>query len=253
MEQEIFENPAETPTTTAMPETPKTFGQKLYPLDWKDTEVKLAKGRFSHTLSRPSAEMLIEREDELETEIPIAKDGSYALPDDTINEEIDAKYYDSLQISATGYEGREIPTLHKAKALQGLYKSEIYFDEDADIFGDEICILQEIGGTEFNPNFTVRHILRSPGEKQLRKYRSKGATTRIVPGKRGRQKLVMQSNIRLAMQFYAEHLIRVEGATLGGEKFTNERRDEFIEAVDPLAQKAVFNCILSELNEKLSD
>lgn len=141
--------------------------KSLYPLDWKTTDVTFAKKRFTHTLRRPSVDMILDREQESETEIPIAKDGSYSLPDGTVQEEIDAKYYDLIKVSADGYGDREIPTRHKAQAFQGLYQSEIYVEEETGVFGDEIVVLQEIGGTETNPKFSVKHILLNPDEKTL--------------------------------------------------------------------------------------
>ena len=134
-----------------------------------------------------------------------------------------------------------------------MYKSELFFDEDGDIFADELAVVQEIGGTEFNPQFVVRHIIASPSEAEMKKYRRRANTSRLKADKRGRQKLVTQSNIGTAMQFYAKHLIRLEGALFGGEKFTVEQRAEFIAAVDPLIQKTVFNRVMGEFSEALSD
>lgn len=252
MEQENFNNSDETPNSNAMTETPKSFGQRLYPLDWKDTEVKLAKGRFSHILQRPSAEMLIEREDELDTEIPIAKDGSYGLPDETANEEIDAKYYEQIKISADGYGGREIPTLHKSKAFQGLFQREIYADEDADIFDEEITVFEEIGGGD-EPDFTVRHIVRVPDEKDLKKIRQAFNNGRLAPDKRQRQKFVQKSTLKKAMQFYSQYIQTIEGASVGGEKLSDGQLGVFVSFVNPLVQRAVVKALVEKLTGKLLD
>lgn len=225
----------------------------LYPLDWKTTDVKLAKGRFVHTLSRPANELLLERADEFDTEIPIAKDGSYAMPDEQTQEEIDAKYYARVTADEpTGYGEREVPTLHKAKAFQGLFLSEIEVDEDADIFDEEIRVNEEIGSGD-DPDFVIGHILRTPEEKELNKIRKIFRNARLMPDKRGRQKFVEKSNLRKAMQYYSQYLARIEGASVGGQKFSPERREEFINNINALTQRAVLKALVEKLTGSLLD
>jgi hypothetical protein len=222
-----------------------------YKLDWPDAEIRLAKGRFTHTLSRPSAEMMIAREDELQPEIPIAKDGSFTLPDSTAQEETDAKYYDRIVIKTGGYTA-EVPTAHKAAAFQGLFRREIYLDPECDIFGDEVTIIEEIGGSD-EPDFTVRHTLRQPTEAELKKCRQGSSGGRLLPDKRGRQKLVTSSNLRSAMRFYNTWLVRIEGATAGENTFSPDTRDEFVALVDPLIQRKVVTVLVDELTGGLLD
>lgn len=242
---EINEQAAdETPAPVIVP-------QPGYKLDWQDAEIKLSKGRFSHILSRPTAEMILAREDELQPEIPIAKDGSFALPDSTAQEETDAKYYDQIVIKADGYRGA-IPVAHKAAAFQGLFRREIYLDPECDIFGDEVTVLEEIGGSD-EPDFVVRHVLRQPSEAELKKYRQSTAGGRLLPDKRGRQKLVTSSNLRTAMRFYDTWLVRLEGATVMGSAFSAEKRAEFLALVDPLIQRKVVTTIVDELTGGLLD
>lgn len=223
----------------------------LYKLDWQDAEIRLARGRFSHTLSRPPAEMMIAREDDLQPEIPIAKDGSFALPDTTAQEETDAKYYDRIVIKTEGYKG-DVPVAHKAAAFQGLFRREIYLDPECDIFGDEVTVLEEIGSGD-EPDFTIRHVLRQPAEAELKKYRQSSSGGRLLPDKRGRQKLVTSSNLRTAMRYYSTWLVRIEGASAGGSAFSPEKRDEFIALVDPLVQRKVVGNLVDELTGGLLD
>lgn len=224
---------------------------KTYKLDWQDAEIRLSRGRFTHTLSRPSAQMMIEREDELQSEIPIAKDGSFTLPDATASEETDAKYYDRIVIRTEGYKGA-IPVAHKAAAFQGLFRREIYLDPGSDIFADEVTILEEIGSGD-EPDFTIRHTLRQPTEAELKKCRQANAGGRLAPDKRGRQKLVTSSNLRSAMRYYNTWLVRLDGASAGGNGFSPDRRDEFIGLVDPLIQRKVVNVLVDELTGGLLD
>lgn len=231
---------------------PAPLAEKLYPLDWKDTDVKFAKGRFVHNLSRPSAELMVERQDELEIEIPISKDGSYALPDEVEQEQTDAKYYERIKNSATGYGEREIPTVHKAKAFQALFLSEISVDEDSDIFDEEITIIEEIGSGD-DPDWTLRHRITVPDEKEMKKIRQMFKNGRMAPDKRSRQKFVQKINLRKAMMYFAQCYVRTDGASVGGEKFSPERRDEFIVCINPLVQREILRVLIEELTGKLLD
>lgn len=225
--------------------------QGAYKLDWQDAEIRLSKGRFSHTLSRPSAEMIMTREDELTSEIPIAKDGSFSLPDSTAYEETDAGYYDRIVVKTEGYKG-VVPTAHKAAAFQGLFRREIYLDPECDIFADEMTVIEEIGGGD-EPDFVIRHTLRQPTEAELKKCRQANSGGKLMPGKRGRQKLVTSSNLRSAMRYYSTWLVRLDGATVGGSAFSPDKREEFVALVDPLIQRKVVNVLVDELTGSLLD
>lgn len=238
-------------TATTEPEK-KPSGNGLFKLDWETTEIDLAKGRFVHTLRRPDPELIAKRDDELQTAIPIAKDGSYSMPDPTLNDEVDAKYYDAIAVSATGYTG-EIPELHKAKAFQGLYLREVAVDEDADIFADEVSVVEEIGGGVV-PDFTITHVMRQPSESEIKAYRRKmTGTSEIKPGRRGRQSLVSRSNLKIAMQYYSLWMLRVEGATVNGETYSSENRDAFLATVDPLIQRHVVTTFANAITNELLD
>lgn len=226
--------------------------EKLYPLDWKTTEVRLAKGRFVHTLGRPSNELLLRRADELDIEIPIAKDGSYAIPDLTAQEEIDAKYAEEIRAGEPkGYNGR-IPKAHLAAAFQGLFQREIYVDPDCDIFGDEITVIEEIGNGD-EPDFVIKHIVRAPDEKELKKVRQKLNSGRLYPDKRGRQKFVEKSNLRSMMSYYSAWLLRMEGVRIGNSPFSIEKRDEFVAETNALTQRRVVQVVVQELTGNLLD
>jgi hypothetical protein len=241
LNEETFEQtPALTPS-----------GAKLFPLDWRTTEIKLAKGRFVHTISRPSNELMLEREDELDVEIPIAKDGSYGLPDATAQEEIDAKYYDRLNAQAEGYKGT-IPQAHKAAAFQGLFQREIYIDENCDIFGDEIVVIEEIGSGD-EPDFVIHHILRGADESEIKKFRQRANNGRLSPDKRGRQKFVQKSNLRSAMAFYQSLFKRMTGAKIGEKPFDQWTKGEVFDYVNALIQRRVVQVYVEALTGNLLD
>lgn len=226
-----------------------------YPLDWEQTTIDLGKGR-KLTLRRPTQAEILARDAELQTEIPIGKDGGYSLPDPTLNEAIDAKYFDKLLVGTEGYEAKGfdllIPEQHKAAAFNGLYQREVYVDDDFDFDQDKILVLEEIG-TGVEPDFTVAHIMRPPTESELKLYRRKSATGELKPGKRGRQIFKTSSNLKTAMSFYSQWLLDIEGATVGGSRFSEGMRADFLQHVDPLIQRQVVNAVVEAYTAKLSD
>ncbi len=229
---------------------PASLPVGAYKLDWQETEIDFGKGR-SHTLRRPTVEEVLDREKELQTEIPVGRDGSYQLPDPTANEANDAKLFDKIVIASAGYPG-DVPEQHKATAIAGLYQREIYVDEDHDLNQEEIPVLEEIGSGD-EPDFTVLHLMRMPAEGELKLYRRKSTGGEIKPGKRGRQIFKTSSNLKTAMSFYQQWLLRVDGATVDGQTYSDENRPAFLAHVDPLIQRQVVNAVVEAVTAKLSD
>ena len=225
-------------------------GRELYMLDWQQTEIALGKGR-KLTLRRPTQAEILERDAELQTEIPIGKDGGYQLPDPTLNEAIDAKYFDLVKVGEEGYAGT-IPEQHKAAAFNGLYKREIYVDADFDFDTDKVLVLEEIGGGA-EPDYTIAHVMRPPTEAELKLYRRKSSGGEIKPGKRGRQIFKTASNLKTAMSFYAQWLTRLEGAMVGGEDTQSLPLPVLTAHVDPLIQRQVVNAVVEAYTAQLSD
>lgn len=225
---------------------------KPYPLDWKTQEVRLDKGRFVHTVNRPTPDQVIDRDKDLQQEIPIGKDGSYKLPDPTATEEVDVPFYDKIKIAATGYPGETVPAVHKAAVITGLYQREIYVPEDTDKFADEIPVIEEVGQGD-EPDFTITHWLRQPTEDELKKFRRRNGAGEIKPGKRGRQTFVTKSNLRLMMEYYALWMDRIEGGSIEAGEYRSELREDYIHHVDPLIQRRVVQAFVEAVSGGLLD
>lgn len=207
---------------------------KLYPLDWGTTKVPLAGGKYKHQLKRPTREQIFAREDELNTEIPIGKKGEFQMPDPTATEDVDAKYYDLVQVGAEGYAG-VIPAAHKAAAFQGLYQREIYIPEDADPFAEEVPVVEEIGPGD-EPDYTIVHVLRQAAESELKRYRRRAALGEIKPGRRGKQNFVRKSTLKNAEEHYDLWCTRIDGVTI---ETPNPDIADLKRAVDPLIKRRV--------------
>lgn len=238
------------PAATVQPAT-ETKWPEGFKLDWETCDISLKGGRFVHTLRRPSHDLILERDKKIETEIPIAKDGGFAMPDPTETEEIDAEYYDQIKVEAKGYKA-VIPEVHRAAAFQGLYVRSIYLHEDCDIFGDEIVVVEDIGDPD-DPAFRNLHVLNAPEESELKKLRKKFNNGRLVPDKRNRQKFVSSSVLKTAMENYSSWFKRIEGPHCGGLYYSDERRAEFLAAIDPLIQQKVVKTVVDELTGGLLD
>lgn len=219
----------------------------LYPLDWKTTEVKLAKGKLSAVLRRPTLEELLARDAELQVPVEMAKDGSYKLPDPTATDEVDCKLFDQVNTS-----GGEFPERAKAAFIRGLYKREVYVAESATPFDDQINVLEEIGGDP--PAFTIAHVFRQPTEEELRSYRRRMQTGEMRPGKRGRQQFVTRSNLKTAIEFYDKWIMRIDGTRLDPptENFVWPT-EELAAYVDPLIKRMVVQEFANFILEALQD
>jgi hypothetical protein len=216
-----------------------TSASSAYPLDWSTTEVKLGKGRFRHVLRRPTAEQIFKRDEDLQQEVPIRPDGSYSLPDPTANDTVDAKFYDEICESNSGFETTELSAFQKSAAVHALWKREIYIGDDQDPFADEVVVLDEIGSGD-DPDFVISHVLRQPKTSELDSYRRKSAAnSHVKPGKRGRQILVTRSNLKSLAAFYDLWIVRIDGATVEGQTWSENDRTGFLAMVDPIVKRKV--------------
>lgn len=235
--------------------TPPVVSQSTdYKLDWTTTEVRLAKGRFVHTVSRPTHDLIFRREADISTDIEIDRNSSIRLPEPTSNEEIDARYCREIRVSVTGYpEGLEIPERHEAAVFQELYRRVIEVDERCDPFDDEIIVNEEIGGGD-EPEFVIRHVMRAATEAEIKACRRRTSQVgEIKPGKRGRQTIVQRSNLKASMEFYSLWLVSIDGASVAGEAFAADHRENFLNMVDPLIQREVVKAYLDFVMGGLTD
>lgn len=218
-----------------------------YPLDWNQTTINLGK-RYSHILRRPTPDEVFARDAATEISVEIAADGSYSLPDPTADEDANARLYDAIVASTSGYTG-DVPRMHKSAAINALYRRDVYAEDDASPFDDEITIIEEVGDEEFK----IRHVFRQPSEDELRQYRRRTQSGQIKPGRHGRQVFVSKSNLKTLCEFYDRWIIRIEGVSLDGESFQAESRERFIAAVDPAIKRMAVQQLATLILDALRD
>jgi len=224
-------------------------GVKLFPLDWETMPVRLKDGRFTHKLRRPTPELVYERDAELQREVPIARDGSFATPDPTLNEETDARYYDKLIVEATGYPG-DVPVQHKAAAFQGIYLRSVEVEEGVDAFADEVPVVEEVG-TGDEPDYVITHVMRQPAESELKRYRRRSSQGEVKPGKRGKQRFISRSGLKNAVEHYDLWCVGIQGAFI--EAQPDADTPALKNAVDPLIKRMVVEAFVGEISGNLLD
>lgn len=234
--------------------TPLPEAVPAFKLDWNDTEITLAKGKFKHFIKRPEPLMIVERDGKIPSEVPIAKDRSYALNAGSDEQDvIDAEYYDKVKAQdAEGYNGKIPPVAHRAAAFRAIYRRFVYIADHSSAF-DDIVEIHEVFGDPENPIALIKHFIRQPEEKELTRIKNAINNTRIAPDKRNRQKFVTESSLKKAMAFYRAQLDRIENATVAGKSFAESDRNEFINVVDPLVQEMVVAVFVKEATSLLED
>lgn len=228
--------------------------EKLYKLDWTETEIKTGQGRFSHFLGKPTPETILERDKKLPRETPVSRGGSRSLTqDESVQDAVDAEYYDKVKTrDATGYPG-EVPELHKANAFRALYTRWFFLAEDADIFGDEIEIHEIVGKDPDNPDYVIPHFIKQPSEKDFRSMRAAINNNKLEPAGNGKQKIVYSSYLQKAMTFYRTYIAKVEGATVQDKKWGEIDKEIFLDQVDPLFQRRIVEVLIEEIHAAASD
>jgi hypothetical protein len=224
------------------------------PIKLDDTEhtVTFSDGRFKHFLARPSAEMILERDAKMKHEIPLDKFGSIIEDDGSEQDAIDAECYQKIKLrEPEGYKS-VIPVIHQARAFRALYTRYFEVPEDADIFADLVPV-HEIYGDLENPSNIVVHLLRQPDEKEFRKMLVAMNRRERKPDKRGREKIVVPSYLRKAMEFYRAHFDSIKNAMLNNESYNSEKRTEFIDNIDPLIQRMVVKTLIEAIDEASRD
>ena len=247
------------------PELPKPFQ-----LNWGKQAVVLAGGRFKDFLNRPSTALILARDLEIPSEVPIAKDRSYALNEGSDKQnEIDAEYYEKVKAGEPeGYQGIVVRKLHKAQAFRLLYRRTIFIAPHSSAF-DPIVEIWEIIGDPDTPQVLVKHFIKNPEEeKDFTAITNAINNARIAPDKNGKQKFVTKSSLAKAIAFYRKHVVDVQNAFFtkeipveGNESetkteqvfFSAETRDEFINWVDPLIQEMIVAEFVTEANKLVQD
>lgn len=197
----------------------------IYPLDWKTQEIELGQGR-SVTVRHPKPDEILERDRKLMT-----------IGCSVNIDKIDAMCFDLVKIKANGFDG-ELFEPQKAKIFNGIYMRRIYVRDDWDQQAP-VPVIEEIGSPGFSePDFTITHLCRRPSEGEIELWRKLPARLSLASAASHNLSLM-----KPAMRFYAKWLVRIDGASVTGQLYTDDRRSDFINHVDPLIQRRVVDAV----------
>jgi hypothetical protein len=99
----------------------------------------------------------------------------------------------------------------------------------------------------FKPSsFDVIHLLRKPTEDESFTFRTNIVEGYFSTDEEGREIIQFKLNLATAVEFYNNLLINIENASVGGKSFSDETREAFLEAINPVYKLRVleplFNC-----------
>lgn len=157
---------------------------------------------------------------------------------------------------------KTIPVAHKLAAIRALHDSEydvVVLDEDADVFvigGTEVRVKQTIGSYE------IIHTLREMSEEERLDFERKSMRASFVRGKGKDVRTKIQPNLKAHVDLYDKLIMRLEGATTGGNGFA-ERNPTPTEraigygldaaAIDAIFKRGVINAMLTAQAAIVSD
>ncbi len=271
-------------------QTAKEPTAPLYPLDQPEISVEIKAGNavLGHKLTRPTLAQLVEREGQIHYESESISDSEERINSD--DEAANARLWDGCAVMVRGYrlgkadatplaEWREvtpelkaaIPSAHKATAIRALYQSACEIEKDEDegftLGADEWTVKQIFGDPE-NPQFVIRHILRTPTESERREFKRRPAQISFSKGSR-RQKTRVTTNLKAHVELYDGLLQMIEGATIGGKawseignariadiaegKSKSPRLSEFDAVIDPIWKRQVIDCLMRSFEASTQD
>ena len=230
----------------------------MFPLDEKYVETPLEAGGYTvwHRLERPTKAQQIVRDQRIKSEeithgerIETIYDDDYANIE-TWNECARAiKGYD-LGNGASPHEWVELtdelrslmPSEHKMKAAAALFYAKGVIDKASQNGGGfrllgatEISIKLELGN-EDAPQYT--HVLRRPSESEWGAYHRSALKVYQVRGAK-QPRWISNPNLTAAITLYDALLTRLEGVSLAGGEYDPDKREAFIQSVDPSHKRAV--------------
>jgi hypothetical protein len=230
----------------------------MYALDENVIEVELIAAGYNvkHKLRRPTKNELVERDSRIKaSEVEVAKDQVESHYSEHL---ANARLWDAIAVQVFGYEVEAgnadwlpvddavraaMPSEHKRKAIAGMYKMQVEIVASSNgagfkLMGSTEIRLKQIMGDPDEPYSELTHVLRRPSEAEWHAYDRDVIRVLQVRGAR-KPEVISQPNLQAAINLYDALLSRIEGATLGGEQFTIDRRDDFLASLDPLFKRFV--------------
>jgi hypothetical protein len=131
----------------------------------------------------------------------------------------------------------------KDVAVSGLYSCycELAERSPADS-NDEIRVSQTIGRAEDAP--IVVHVLRKPTEDETRQFQTEITRTYLVADKPDTVRVSL--NLPVVNQIYDSLILRIENANLGNQTFSEESKQDFLDAINPVFKLKVLEEVFEQ-------
>lgn len=239
----------------------------LYPLDQTEITVEIKAGNttLGHKLTRPTLAQLIEREGQIHYESESISDTEERINSD--DEAANARLWDGCAVTVRGYrlgkadatpltDWREItpelkaaiPSAHKATAIRALYQSVCEVEKDEDdgfTLGADEWTVKQIFGDPDNPQFVIRHILRTPAESERREFKRRAAQISFSKGSR-KQKTKVTTNLKAHVELY-------DGLLAGLDGTNNQDAHAAKVIIDPIWKRQVIDCLMRSFEASTQD
>jgi hypothetical protein len=120
----------------------------------------------------------------------------------------------------------------KDAVISSFYESYCRLRKTKNLAENENLIRQQLSRN--SKSYTIDHILRKVGEQESLEFR-----TRIIKGFKsldedGKGIIVLKLNLRAAVELYDKLVLKIENATVKGQVFHKETRDDFLKEINPI-------------------
>jgi hypothetical protein len=120
----------------------------------------------------------------------------------------------------------------KTSVITKLYECYCSLEKPASSGGLGRRVFQKI--YDNSTSFRVIHVLREPTEEESRAFRTTIVKGGFSTDEDGQEIIQLKLNLPAAAEFYKKLILNVENATVGGQPFSDETRDAFLEAINPV-------------------
>lgn len=234
---------------------PQSAGIPPYPLNEPETTIVITVAgrdmKLEHKLRRPTLAELIERDEQSSfTTENVGNDERIEVDDERANSNL----WDKLALQVRGYKlngsidwaevgdtiKQQMPGGHKAAAIRGLYSSSFELEDAGEdegfVLGDTAyTVKQEFG------DYVIRHIFRSPTEKERREFRQRASETRFTRGSR-KVKTKLTTKLKAYVELYDLLSEDVQGVTGGNQAM-----------IDPIWKRGAIEALMKAFEAQAQD
>lgn len=241
-----------------------------YPLDQDEFDIPIKTNRGQmvyHKLAKPTLAELIEREKASSYETEAVSDTEEKI---SVDDEIpNARLWDKIALKVKGYklskadihpidEWRDltpelraaIPVGHKALAIRAMYQftCEVEAEEDEGFtLAAETWTIKQTFGDAAMPDYIIRHVMKTPTEKQRRDFKARASEVRFSKGARKMRTKVL-TNLKAHVELYDDLIVSISGVTTESAPTVGE-----FSKIDPIWKQMVIIALMRSFEASAAD